>query len=456
MSGRADALLEGEVLELLQVLIRNRCVNDGTEASGCEERSAASLEAYLGEPGEAVEPAPGRRSVVYRVPGRDPSAPALMLMGHLDVVPVTEEGWSVDPFGAEVIDGMVWGRGAVDMLNITAAMAAVFKPYLTGYKPPPAGDLLFFGAADEENGGGLGAGWITEHRPELVECDYVLTEVAFPAVRLPGRPPVYPVTAAEKGPAWRFIRATGAPSHGSQPYGTDNAVVKAAEAAAAVARSGGPAVITPEWRTFAEAVWDPGRSAALLDPDRVDGEIEDMAAEDPLLARWVHACTHTTFSPNVFHGGAKANIVADRAEVQLDVRLLPGQTGQDADDHLRKALGPLYEELEVEDIISVRASSSPAEGPMWEAIADAYESVAGSRRIVPALTPVATDGRFFRAGGAASYGVGLYDDRIAFSEFLGLFHGNDERVGVASLGLTARLLSRIIEGFWNRTATPGG
>ncbi len=445
MSDGADARTEGEVLELLQTLIRNRCVNDGSEASGHEARSTAALEGYFGEPGETVEPAPGRRSVVYRVPGRDPTAPRLMLMGHLDVVPVTEEGWSVDPFGAEVIDGVVWGRGAVDMLNITAAMAAAFKPYLTGKLPPPAGDLVYLAAADEESGGGLGAGWIMENRPDLIECDYVLTEVAFPHLHSPGRPPVYPVKVAEKGPAWRFIRGAGVPSHGSQPYGTDNAVVKVAEAVAAIARSGGPVEITPEWRNFVEgAGWDPARTAALLDPDLVDAEIEDMAVDDPLLARWVHACTHTTFSPNLVRGGTKVNIVADRAIVEVDVRLLPGQTEQVIEDHLRKVLGPLYEELEIWGE-PARASSSPAGGPMWDAIGDAFESLTGSRRIVPALTPVGTDGRFFRAKGIEAYGVGLYDDRVAFSEFLGLFHGNDERVGVASLGLTARLLSRIIE-----------
>ena len=182
MSDRPVTRTEGEVLELLQALIRNRCVNDGSPASGHEARSVATLEAYFGASGEVVEPAPDRQSVVYRIPGSDPAAPCLLLMGHLDVVPVTEEGWSVDPFGAEVIDGMVWGRGAVDMLNLTAAMAVVFKPYLTGESPPPPGDLVYLAVADEEEGGGLGAGWLMDHRPELIECDYVLTEVASPAI----------------------------------------------------------------------------------------------------------------------------------------------------------------------------------------------------------------------------------------------------------------------------------
>ena len=436
---------EGEVLELLQTLIRNRCVNDGTPASGHEARSVATLEDYFGVPGEVVEPAPGRQSVVYRVPGTDPGAPRLLLMGHLDVVPVTEDGWSVDPFGAEVIDGMVWGRGAVDMLNVTAAMAAVFKPYLTGDRRP-VGDLLYLGVADEEQGGMFGAGWMMEHRPELVECDYVLTEIAYPAVRHPGQPPVHPVKVAEKGPCWRILSGTGVPSHGSQPYGTENAVVKVAEAITAIARSGGPVEITPEWRSFVEGIgWDGARVDALLDPDRIDGEIDRMAVDDPLLARWVHACTHLTLSPNMVSGGTKANTVADRADTCLDMRVLPGQTEQVVEDHLRKVLGPLYEEVDIDEVIYCPANSSAAEGPLWEAIGDAYESLTGSRRIVPAMTPATTDARFFRANGVKAYGVGLFDDRVPFSDFLGMFHGNDERIGVGSLGLTAKLLSRIIE-----------
>lgn len=445
MSDAAITSRQGEVLELLQALIRNRCVNDGTPRSGHEERSVATLEEYFGVSGEVVEPAPGRQSVVYRVPGTDPGAPALLLMGHLDVVPVTEEGWSVDPFGAEVVDGMVWGRGAVDMLNVTAAMAVVFKPYLLGNRRS-AGDLLYLGVADEEQGGGLGAGWIMDNRPEMLECDYVLTEIAYPSVREPGRPPVHPVKVAEKGPCWRILRGAGVPSHGSQPYGTDNAVVKVAEAIVALAGSGSPVELTPEWRMFVEGIgWDAERVAALLDPDRIDFEIDRMAVEDPLLARWVHACTHLTLSPNLVSGGAKANTVADRADTTLDMRVLPGQSEQVVEDHLRKVLGPLYDEVDIEKVIHYPANSSAAEGPLWEAIGDAYESLTGSRRVVPAMTPATTDARFFRAKGIKAYGVGLFDDRVPFSDFLGMFHGNDERIGVRSLGLTAELLDRIIQ-----------
>ena len=443
----------GEVLELLQALIRNRCVNDGTPESGGEIRSVETLRDFFGRAGETVEPAPGRASVVYRVPGRDPAAPRLMLMGHLDVVPVTEESWRADPFGAEIRDGMVWGRGAVDMLNLTAAMAAAFKPYLTGDLPAPAGDLIYLGVADEEAGGGLGARWLLERRPELVDCEYVLTEVAFPPFRAPGEEPVHMVKVAEKGPFWRNLKFSGTPAHGSSPYGTDNAVVKMARAIAAIAENPSPVEITPEWRAFAErAGWPPERTAALLDPDRVDAEIDLLAADDPALDRWVHACTHLTLSPNLAGGGDKANTVADRAQTAVDIRILPGQTEREVTDHLRKVLGPIFDEAQIEPMIDFAAESSAASGPLWEAIGDAFGDLTGSRRMAPALAPVTTDARFFRARGITAYGAGLYDENTNFSDFLGMFHGNDERVSVESLGLTAGLLSRIIQRFSDRTA----
>ena len=424
----------GEVLELLQALIQNRCVNDGTEASGHEMRSVDTLTAYFGEEGEIVEPLPERGSVIYRVPGSDPTAPKLLLMGHLDVVPVSRGGWSVDPFAGEVIDGFVWGRGTVDMLNLTAAMAVVFKSYLKGERSQPAGDLIYLGVADEEAGGAHGARWLVDNHYDMVECDYVLTEVAFPPLRGSEGELVYPVKVGEKGPFWRKVKSSGTPSHGSQPFGADNAVLKMADALSAIGKTDGPVEISDEWRAFVEGIGlDPQRAAALLDPDAIDKEIHSISVDDPVFARWAHACTHLTLSPNMMSGGTKSNTVADWASGSVDIRAVPGQTEVTVDEHLRKVLGPGYEELEIEPVLDFEATSSAAAGPMWEAIGAAFESMTGSRRIVPAITPVSTDARFFREKGAGAYGVGMFDDQVGFSDFLSMFHGDDERVSVASL-----------------------
>jgi len=284
-----DDFGSGEVTELLVALIRDACVNDGDPDSGQEERAASTVEAYLGEPGQPFEPHPGRRSVLYRVPGTDPGSPSIMLMGHTDVVPVSPDGWSVDPFAGERSAGFVWGRGAVDMLNLTAAMAVVFKQHLDGSVPRLPGDLLYLAVADEEAAGTFGARWLVENEWDAVKCDYLLTEIGTPMLRGKGGAGL-PVTVAEKGPQWRRVIGRGEPGHGSQPYATSNALLPVAEVVARLATSPAPVVISDEWRRFV-AGWDPGDIADdLLDPDRVDDAIDRLALDDLGLARWAHAC----------------------------------------------------------------------------------------------------------------------------------------------------------------------
>ena len=174
----SDDALTNQTVELLQALIRNACVNDGTPESGQEVRNADLLAAYLGSAGldvQRFEPTAGRTSLVARIEGSDPNAPSLCLMGHTDVVPVNPHGWSRDPFAGELVDGEVWGRGAVDMLNLTAAQAVVFRALADrGFRP--RGDLVFFAVADEESGSAHGARWMAANEADAIRADYVLTE----------------------------------------------------------------------------------------------------------------------------------------------------------------------------------------------------------------------------------------------------------------------------------------
>ncbi len=441
----------GEVTDLLVALIQDACVNDGTPDSGQETRAASTLEAYFGEAGESFEPHPGRRSVLYRIPGTDPTAPSIMLMGHTDVVPVSPAGWSVDPFSGLRSEGFVWGRGAVDMLNLTASMAVVFKQHLLGSARRLPGDLLYLGVADEEAAGTLGAKWLVENQWDAVRCDYLLTEIGTPMLQ--GRTGAgLPVTVAEKGPQWRRVVGRGQPGHGSQPYAASNALLPVAEVVTRLAASPAPVVISEEWRRFVES-WDPGDIADdLLDPDRVDEAIDRLALDDVGLARWVHACTHLTISPNVLHGGVKANVVPDSAEAEIDVRSLPGQDAADVDDHFRKAIGPgLAEEVEIITMEATAASGSPAEGRLWEAIGAAAQALRPGTHLIPSLIPVGTDARFFRRRGTKAYGVGLFDERVRFGDFLSMFHGHDERVSEESLALTVALLGMTLDGFGQRS-----
>src|SRR5882757_8821668 len=191
--------VQTETTDLLQTLIRNSCVNNGKVASGDEVRSADVLEQYLGSTGldiERYEPQPGRTSLVARIEGSDPSAKSLLLMGHTDVVPVNPDGWSRDPFGAEIVDGFVWGRGAVDMLNLTASQAVAFRRLAnSGFRP--RGTLIYLAVADEEALGRWGADWLLQHERDAVYADYVLTEAGGFQIPTPAGPRL-PVLVSEK------------------------------------------------------------------------------------------------------------------------------------------------------------------------------------------------------------------------------------------------------------------
>lgn len=438
------------VIDLFQQLIRNRCVNDGSPESGQEAVSVATLIDFFGIEGEVFEPAPGRQSLVYRVQGSEPTAPSLALLPHLDVVPADPSGWSVDPFGAEIIDGFVYGRGAVDMLNVTAAMAMAARPYLTGEKKP-RGDLVFAAVADEEAGGPLGAMPLTRDHWDLVGVDYLLTEVAYPALGQGERRSV-PVSIGEKGSFWSILKTHGLPSHGSAPYGASNALHDMVSALTGVIDTESPADISEEWSRFVEHLGlGPESTARLTDVDQLDDEIDRIASIDPALARYIHAATHLTISANVLHAGVKTNMVADKAHAQVDIRGLPGMDRHFVDTHLRKAMGTGADRVEIVPVMDSLPTVSSIGNPLWEAIGDAVEELDGHRNLAPTMTTVATDARFWRERGTIAYGVGLFDDRMGFSEMLSLFHGHDERMSVASVERTAALYEVVLERFSNKS-----
>ncbi|MEN8040374.1 MAG: M20/M25/M40 family metallo-hydrolase, partial [Actinomycetota bacterium] len=298
-----------------------------------------------------------------------------------------------------------------------------------------------------------GAKHLVNEHWDLVACDYVLTEVAGPTLGTANDPSL-PVTVAEKGPHWRSASTRGSAGHGSQPFGRANALLKMAEAFTLIGRAPQPVAITEEWVAFVpHLALAEDLTEMLTDPDRVDDAIVEIAEDDPTLARWIHACTHMTFSPNVIESGIKANMIPDAADGEIDVRLLPGQEATDLDDHLRKVLGPdLFDELTMTPILDMVANASPPGGTLWEAIADAAEIHLGSRRLAPTLTPVTTDARFFRELGIPAYGVGLFDDSVTFPGMLAMFHGVDERVSEESVMASTRFLASVVTAFSARTS----
>ncbi len=442
--------LTSATVELLQTLIRNECVNDGTASSGNESRNADVLQSYVEGTGvqiERWEPTAGRASFVARLEGRDPGAPSLCLMGHTDVVPVHAAGWQRDPFGGELVrnaDGLdeVWGRGAVDMLNLTASMAVAFRDLAErGFRP--RGDLLYFAVADEEAGSAHGARWVAEHHPDAIRCDYVLTESGGLHDGTADAP-VIGITVGEKGVAWRRLRVHGTPGHGSMPFRIDNALVKAAAVVQRLAEYRPPPRFHELWPARVEALDVPQEwKEALLDTERIDAFLDELPSTP--AAAHLHACTHTTFSPNLIDGGVmKTNVIPDTIDLDVDVRTLPGERTDEVTAHLRAALGDLADDVEVEVILDDPASISRTDTPLWDSLQRAVAVPFPGARLSPQFTVGFTDARVFRELGAVSYGAGLFSPHVDPLEFGRRFHGHDERVDVESLGLTVALWQRVV------------
>jgi acetylornithine deacetylase/succinyl-diaminopimelate desuccinylase-like protein len=445
LSAMSETAAQGVATELLQTLIRNECVNDGTPESGSEVRNAELLAGFLeGATGEKelFAPIEGRTSVVARIEGSDPTAPTLCLMGHTDVVPVNPAGWLRDPFGGELIDGEVWGRGAIDMLNMTATMAVAFRQLAaSGWRP--RGTLVYFGVADEEAGGAHGARFMTENHWDAVGADFVLTEMGgFPVGdHVPRR---VLINVAEKGTAWRRLRVEGTPGHGSMPFGSDNAAVKAAEIIRRLADYRGATAINDAFRAWVEgADLTDEAKAGLLNPEKTWATLESLPAS---MARGCHAMSHTTFSPNVVQGGQKTNMIPDIVDIDVDIRTLPGVSGDDVDQILNDLLGEFSDHVTVMDGsggTNRESTKSPTDSALWEAVSSATQVAYPGAELVPGMIIGATDAPYFRKRGSVAYGAGIYSPSVTREQFAGRFHGHDERIDVDSLGLSVDFWTHI-------------
>jgi len=255
-----------------------------------------------------------------------------------------------------------------------------------------------------------------------------------------------PVTVAEKGINWRRLIVKGTPGHGSMPFRTDNALVTAAEVVRRVGTYQPKAKILDEWRRYVmEIGLAPEMTAALTDPDRVSEAVNHL---EPLgLARLAHACTHTTFSPNVVHGGSKINVVPDRIVIEVDVRALPGVSPLDVDAMLKQALGDLASRVDIEAPRSQDGSRTPMESPLVDAMARVTQKLVPGSKIIPRMTGGGTDARYFRWKNIPSYGFALHSRRIPYTQYPLMFHGNDERIDTESLKLSATMWEALVRDF---------
>ncbi|MGV0431239.1 M20/M25/M40 family metallo-hydrolase [Corynebacterium sp. 20_84] len=445
--------LEHTTIELLKQLIRNACVNDLTADSGNEVRNAQTLEDFFADAGDSVEvrrfePHPGRVSVAFTVPGSDPDAEPLTLLGHTDVVPIDEEKWTQDPFGAEVVEAedgaRIYGRGATDMLFITASMAAVTREVALEAQAgnPPRGTLTFVACADEEARGGLGAGWIAKNEPEAFSWRNCLSETGgshIPVQDSDGGDAIV-VVVGEKGAAQRRITIHGDAGHGSAPYGREITVGLIGEVARRLAAIEPDVVSDDLWQGYVRSFrFDPDTEAALIAG-------ENYEAFGP-LARYSHAMSHLTVSPTVLRAGGAINVLPSAAYVELDIRPLPGQGQGDVDKLLREALGDLAERVHIEHLITEEATVSPASGPLYDAIVDTYREFFPAADIVPTIAAGGSDLRFGRRLGGVGYGFALHAAGRGFGEVLDQLHSHDEFVHVEDVKLTARAYRSLVRRF---------
>ena len=425
---------EDEVVELCRDLIRLDTSNYG-DGSGPGERKAAEYVAEkLAEVGlepVVTESEPGRTSVVARWPGEDPARDALLVHGHLDVVPAEASDWSVDPFAGEVRDGCLWGRGAVDMKDMDAMVLALVRQWRRQGRRPPRDVVLAF-LADEEAGGLLGAHWLVDNEPELFEgCTEAVSEVGGFSMTLAGQR-FYLLETAQKGLAWMQLTAAGRAGHGSM-VNDDNAVTELCEAVARLGRHAWPVRMTTTVRAFFDRVSD--ALGVELDPDRP----EEALARLGTMARIVGATLRNTTNPSMLQAGYKVNVIPQGASASVDGRFLPGYEDEFFAT-VDELLGP---RVRREMLVHQPALEIAPEGPLWDAMAAAVLAEDPEGQVAPYCLSGGTDNKAFDRLGMRGYGFSPLQ-LPAELDFPAMFHGVDERVPVEGLRFGVRVLDRFL------------
>jgi acetylornithine deacetylase/succinyl-diaminopimelate desuccinylase-like protein len=425
-----------EVVGICRDLLRIDTTNTGDPRTTVGERAAAQyVAAKLAEVGielDLYESAPKRTSVVARIPGADRARGALLVHGHLDVVPADAAEWSVPPFAGEERDGYLWGRGAIDMKDFDAMVLALVRQWRrTGVVPPR--DIVLCFLADEEAGMEYGSQFLAREHPELFEsCTEAVGEVGGFSYTVNDELRLYLVETAEKGLDWLRLHSRGRPGHGSFVH-DDNAVTALAEAVARVGRHRFPMVVTPTVRAFLEQV-----SEALgvdLNPDDPEVAIAKLGP----IANLIGATVRNTANPTRLEAGYKDNVIPGRASATIDCRTLPGQA-EIFLEQLRDVIGP---DLEIEHLHRQPSVETSFDGSLVDAMAAALRAEDPGARAVPYMLSGGTDAKAFSRLGIRCFGFTPL--RLpADLNFSALFHGIDERVPVEGLRFGVRVLDRFL------------
>ncbi|OKI36660.1 hypothetical protein A6A25_20900 [Saccharothrix sp. CB00851] len=429
-------LAQDEVVSLASELIRIDTTNTGDPATVVGERAAAEWVAEkLGEVGYETtyveSGAKGRGNVIARLAGADPSRGALLVHGHLDVVPADASEWSVHPFSGAVQDGYVWGRGAVDMKDMVAMTLAVARRFKRDGVVPPR-DIVFAFLADEEAGGLFGAKWLVDNRPELFEgVTEAISEVGGFSITLKDDVRAYLVETAEKGIRWLKLRVRGTAGHGSMIH-NDNAVAKLAAAVTKLGQHRFPVVLSPSVREFLAGVSE--ITGLEFPEDDLEGSIGKLGA----LSRMIGATLRDTANPTMLSAGYKANVIPSVAEATVDCRILPGRE-EAFDRELAELLGPDVER----EWLGLPPVETTFDGALVDAMTASITAEDPGAKVLPYMLSGGTDAKSFQQLGIRNFGFAPLK-LPADLDFSGLFHGVDERVPVDALQFGVRVLDRFL------------
>lgn len=428
-----------EVVDICRDLIKIPSVNTGDPATvgDGEAQAAQHIKGLLEEVGfqtHYLESVPGRGNLMCRLTGSDPSLGALVVHGHVDVVPADEGDWEVPPFSGDIIDGCIWGRGAVDMKNMIAMMVATARYFkLSGLKPRR--DIIFAFFADEEAGGAYGSHWIVDHHPEWFEgATHAISEVGGFSVTFPGGERAYLIASAEKGIAWATLRASGVAGHGSM-QNESNAVTKLAEATALLGRHKFPVHRTATVDKFLSAVTE------ITGMDFPEDDLEESVRRIGPISRIILSTLRNTANPTTLAAGYKTNVIPSEAYGTIDGRVLPG-----ADDSFISEVTTL-----VGEDVSVEWQRLPPleflfEGDLVDSMTAAIEAEDPEGHVIPYMLSGFTDNKALARLGIVGYGFAPLRLPPEF-DFSSLFHGVNERVPIDALHFGERVLRQLIANY---------
>ncbi|HPG75488.1 MAG TPA: M20/M25/M40 family metallo-hydrolase [Rhodoglobus sp.] len=423
-----------DTARIAQELIRFDTTNFGEGRSNGETDAAEYLGALLEQLDlvpEYVDAATGRTSVIARVEGADRTKPALVVHGHTDVVPADPTNWTVDPFGGVIRDGLLWGRGAVDMKNMDAMIIAALQDIL-GAGKRPARDLVIAFFSDEENGGVFGSHYVVDNRPELFAgATEAISEVGGYSVHLNGQRS-YLLQTGEKALVWIKLVARGVAAHGSRVI-PNNAITKLAEAVATLGRRDWPVHLTATTELLVSEL----ARIMQVDPQRLGPE--EIVLSTGTAAGFIQATLRTTTNPTLLKAGYKHNVIPDTAEALIDIRTLPGEEEQVLAE-VRELIG---DDIEIVVMHSDIGLENSFDGPLVDAMIGSLQAHDPGAPVLPYLLSGGTDNKALAKLGIKGYGFAPLQ-LPADLDFPAMFHGVDERVPLDALVFGKRVLGDLL------------